>query len=247
MREKRPSLVTLVGPPGIGKSRLADDFARRASERWVESRTVRGRCQPHGQSPAYEPLAEILKADAGVLDGDPPDSILEKVLAVVTPRLPQTDPGGSLSRVLVSSIGVAVGMNPLAGAEPAAARGLIARSWREYFESLTSRQAVLAIIEDIHSQLAGGGDVDAALSVLVDRGLVHERPRSTIEGERELVFNHVLTRDAAYAVIEPIRQRQAHARVLGWLEEMTGESADHFGGPPAARDLQGRGSASGGK
>ena len=51
---RSPKLATIVGPPGIGKSRLARELLGR-----VEARVVVGRCIPYGEAITYWPLQEI--------------------------------------------------------------------------------------------------------------------------------------------------------------------------------------------
>src|SRR5439155_3649193 len=65
-QEGRPHLATIYGDPGIGKSRLVREFTTSAHTATV----VFGRCLPYGEGVTYWPLAEILKAKAGVLDSD---------------------------------------------------------------------------------------------------------------------------------------------------------------------------------
>jgi class 3 adenylate cyclase/tetratricopeptide (TPR) repeat protein len=54
--ERRPELVTVVGDPGIGKSRLVAELL--AS---VEATVARGRCLPYGEGITYWPVVEVLK------------------------------------------------------------------------------------------------------------------------------------------------------------------------------------------
>ena len=57
-RDRRAHLVTIYGEPGVGKSRLSNEFL--AS---LEGTTVlHGRCLPYGESITYWPLAEMVKA-----------------------------------------------------------------------------------------------------------------------------------------------------------------------------------------
>ena len=53
-RARTPQLATIVGAPGIGKSRLARELLGR-----VEARVVVGRCLPYGEGITYWPLQEI--------------------------------------------------------------------------------------------------------------------------------------------------------------------------------------------
>jgi tetratricopeptide (TPR) repeat protein len=148
LRHRRPNLVTLLGPPGIGKSRLALELTESLSANSV--RVLRGRCLPYDGGLGYWPLAEILKTDAGILDNDPPDAIVAKARSRLDPRFAGTPESLGTTQVLLSSIGIASGSDPLAGAEPSAARRVLAGAWWRYFEALATEQPLVAVIEDIH-------------------------------------------------------------------------------------------------
>ena len=60
--ERACQLVTVLGPPGVGKSRLARELLTAAGER---ARVVVGRCLPYGEGITYRPLAEIVQQVAG--------------------------------------------------------------------------------------------------------------------------------------------------------------------------------------
>ncbi|HEY6054095.1 MAG TPA: adenylate/guanylate cyclase domain-containing protein, partial [Gaiellaceae bacterium] len=62
--ERSCRLVTILGPAGVGKSRLAAEFLRR-----VEARVVTGRCLSYGEAITYWPVVEVLKQ----LDLEPAD------------------------------------------------------------------------------------------------------------------------------------------------------------------------------
>jgi len=148
MKEGRPNLATIVGPPGIGKSRLAWTFAEEARLRGV--RVLAGRCPPYGAGLAYWPLGEVLKSDAGMLESDPPDVVLAKADRQLGPRFEAVDVDVGIVSVLLSSIGVVPTVDPLAGAERTAAKRLIASAWRRYFETLSETEPLVLLIEDIH-------------------------------------------------------------------------------------------------
>ena len=53
---RRCELVTVVGEPGVGKSRLASEALGS-----IEARVVRGRCLPYGAGITYWPVVEVIK------------------------------------------------------------------------------------------------------------------------------------------------------------------------------------------
>src|SRR5207237_10651191 len=69
--ERRPQLVTLFGPAGIGKSRLTAEFSELAEREGA--RVVRGRSLPYGEVTPYGSFAAQVKQVAGMFDTDPAD------------------------------------------------------------------------------------------------------------------------------------------------------------------------------
>jgi tetratricopeptide (TPR) repeat protein len=65
--QKLGHTVTVVGPTGIGKTRLVRDFLVRVREGGASPRVVRGTAREGG--PAYEIFARVLRARFGVVEG----------------------------------------------------------------------------------------------------------------------------------------------------------------------------------
>src|SRR5215831_3893097 len=68
--ERRPHLETIVGVPGVGKTRLAREFveATQAGAQVVGAQpplVLMGRCPPYGEGVTYWPLAEMLRSFCG--------------------------------------------------------------------------------------------------------------------------------------------------------------------------------------
>ena len=126
--ERSPQRVVLVGPAGIGKTRLA----REAGDVLAERATVLvGRCLPYGEGIAFWALAEIVRQLAGEAD---PLAALESVLA--------DDPR---SGVLADRVLQAAGLE-----EVTAAREDLTGAVRDLFAALAREQPVVLVLEDLH-------------------------------------------------------------------------------------------------
>jgi class 3 adenylate cyclase/tetratricopeptide (TPR) repeat protein len=232
-KERRPYVVTLVGPAGIGKSRLAQEFAKSITGTLPSgmpalNRVVRGRCLPYGQGLHLLPLAQILKEDAGILDSDPPEVSLDKARERIGPKLGEG--GSNTVATLLSSIGVRAARDPLSGAGREAARRLIVDAWCRYFASFGS-QPMVTMIEDIHwaddalldllDQLAARTAVGVLFLCLARPEVFDQHPNwgrastnfATIEltplssTEEEMLVGHLMDGEVSPALTATIVQR----------------------------------------
>ena len=78
------------------------------------------------------------------------------------------------------------------------------------------RGAVAVLVDDDDS-------LDPDLRQLEERELVASRFASTMAGEDELAFRHILTRDVAYESLPRRERPRAHALVAQWIEKTTGD------------------------
>src|SRR5437763_1867290 len=69
-RQRAVQLVTLVGAPGIVKSRLVLEVAKALDEIDAGWTWRQGRCLPYGDGGAFAALEEIVKVEAGIDDRD---------------------------------------------------------------------------------------------------------------------------------------------------------------------------------
>jgi hypothetical protein len=84
------------------------------------------------------------------------------------------------------------------------------------------RGAVAALIQDDET-------LDPDLRRLEERELVASRVSSSMVGEEELAFSHILTRDVAYESLPRRERPRAHARVARWIEDTTGDRQREYG------------------
>ena len=89
IEERSPQFVTLVGVPGIGKSRLVFELSKRFDQEREQITWRQGRCLSYGDGVSFWALGEIVKAQAGILESDRPDQAEEKLRTAVA-ALPLT-------------------------------------------------------------------------------------------------------------------------------------------------------------
>jgi class 3 adenylate cyclase len=87
--ECRPRLVTVLGPPGIGKSRLGAELAAEIERNG--GRALMGRSLPYGASGTYLAFRQQVKDLAGIFENDPPDLAHEKLEQTVSALLGPED------------------------------------------------------------------------------------------------------------------------------------------------------------
>src|SRR5499426_1758476 len=73
-------LVSIVGPAGLGKSRLVREFIQRIRGR---ARVARGRCLPYGEGVTYWPIAELVQDLAGFAPTDDLSHARSRILSLV--------------------------------------------------------------------------------------------------------------------------------------------------------------------
>jgi class 3 adenylate cyclase/tetratricopeptide (TPR) repeat protein len=135
--EGRPALVTVIGPAGVGKSRLIREL-----EGHVESLSEivywrRGRCLAYGNA-SYSALADTIKAQCEILEDDTAETALRKVDAAVYELFGDT--------AIVPQVAALVG----AGEPGSFARDELFEAWRRFLERLAARYPLVLALEDIH-------------------------------------------------------------------------------------------------
>ncbi|HEX8631229.1 MAG TPA: adenylate/guanylate cyclase domain-containing protein, partial [Catenuloplanes sp.] len=141
LRERESRLLSVVGMHGVGKSRLVREVARQmASAPDVMVRWRTGRCLPYGDGGPYAALAEIVKAQADVLDTDDEATARNRLCAALSAVVPAED---------VDRLAQLLG--PLAGlhGRPVNA-GEIEAAWRDVLVALARNLPTVLVIEDLH-------------------------------------------------------------------------------------------------
>ncbi|HET7726708.1 MAG TPA: AAA family ATPase [Candidatus Limnocylindrales bacterium] len=130
-----PQLITVVGEPGVGKSRLVKDFVASLED---EATVVRGRCLPYGDGITFWPLSEMARIVADVEQEDSP----EVAVAKLTDRLPPADDRAEVVERLAAAINLSPARFPVAE---------LFWGGRRFLELLGQDRPVIAVVDDIHS------------------------------------------------------------------------------------------------
>jgi class 3 adenylate cyclase len=138
--ERRPHLITVLGPPGVGKSRLTAEFTERVAERG--GRVVRGRCLPYRERSAYGAFASQVKELAGIFDSDGLEVATTKLRTLVE-RLVNPDEAA----VVAGHLAILLGFETQATTPD---RDSLFQSVRVFIEAGARDEATAFVFEDIH-------------------------------------------------------------------------------------------------
>jgi predicted ATPase/class 3 adenylate cyclase len=143
--ERTPQLLTLVGVPGIGKSRLVYELQRLVDADPELITWRQGRCLAYGDGITLWALGEIVKAQAGVLEQDTPEEITAKIHQTVEDTLAGSGDEARVETHLLALLGLA-GETQLGGDR----RNEAFAAWRRFLESLAEQRPLVVVVEDIH-------------------------------------------------------------------------------------------------
>ena len=127
-------LVTVLGEPGIGKSRLTLEFLASVEP---EARVLTGRCLSYGEGITYWALGEIVREAAGIGNEQATSVARERIEALVA----DSDDAETVAALLVQALGLERGSG---------ATGEIAWAARRFFEGLARERPLVVVIDDLH-------------------------------------------------------------------------------------------------
>jgi class 3 adenylate cyclase/tetratricopeptide (TPR) repeat protein len=146
VRDQRQSqLVTLVGVPGIGKTRLVYELLQvvEADPELIYWR--QGRCLSYGDGISYWALGEVVKSHAGVLETDSADEAGTKLRTVVREVIADDRDAPWLEGHLrlLAGLEADTELSPERRDEAFGA-------WRRFLEALAERSPLVLVFEDLH-------------------------------------------------------------------------------------------------
>jgi class 3 adenylate cyclase/tetratricopeptide (TPR) repeat protein len=144
-REGRARLVSVIGPAGFGKTRLAWEFLKYidglADTVWWHE----GRSPAYGDGISFWALGEMIRARCGLRETDDEATTRAKVAEKVTETVEDEQERRWIEPALLALLGVETGVAPeqLVGA------------WRTFFERLAATAPVVLVFEDFHNADSG--------------------------------------------------------------------------------------------
>jgi class 3 adenylate cyclase/tetratricopeptide (TPR) repeat protein len=140
LSDRRPHLVTVIGPPGIGKTRLCHETASIVAS--GDGRILHGRCLPYGEQAGYQAFSFLVRDACGIVASDAPAAAREKLERTVLNVLPESE-APETARFLALLLGLA----PHDAVDDVT---LLFFAARRFLESVGLAQPTLLVFEDLH-------------------------------------------------------------------------------------------------
>ena len=150
----QPRMVTVVGPAGIGKSRLVREAITAVSRCHPSARILTGRCIAAERGMTWLPLAELLHQLCRISLEDSAETAGAKLREGLTSILIRAGcADGELDPVifaLAATAAIAVPGNPLDRSEPTQVADELERTWPRFLSACSADAPTLIVIEDLH-------------------------------------------------------------------------------------------------
>ena len=160
-REGRARLVSVTGPAGIGKSRLAWEFLKYVDGLVQQVWWHEGRSPAYGEGISFWALGEMVRRRCGLLETDDEPTTRAKVATTVREHLPDEAERRWVEGALLALLGVGSASTPSAE---------LFGAWRTFFERLADSGTVALVFEDFNN-------ADPGLMDFVDHLLEWSRNR----------------------------------------------------------------------
>jgi len=158
-----PHLVTMFGPAGIGKSRLAHEVAEEV--RVKGGRQLWGRSLPYEEQGPFRAAAEMVRAAAGIFEAEPVADARGKLATLAGSLFPEPDVAEE-TRYLSLLLGLGLD-------EPPDEQVYLLFAMRRLIEHVSEREPLLLVFEDLHW-------ADDALLDLIDYLVAHVRDHRVV-------------------------------------------------------------------
>ncbi|MDQ2690296.1 MAG: AAA family ATPase [Chloroflexota bacterium] len=140
-REGRARLVSIMGPAGIGKSRLAWEFSKYTDglveEMWWHS----GRSPAYGEGITFWALGEMIRRRAGLVEADDESTTRARVTEMLVEHVPDDAERAWIEPAMLTLLGI--------GEQDGGSEQHFA-AWRTFFERMSETGPVALVFEDLH-------------------------------------------------------------------------------------------------
>jgi class 3 adenylate cyclase/tetratricopeptide (TPR) repeat protein len=142
--EASAQLVAIVGEPGVGKSRLVQEFRAFIGGQPDRVAWRQGRCPAYGDGVTFWALGEVVKAHAGILESDDPVEAAQKLAAAVAAVVPEQADRLWLEHRLAPLVGLTSADTGTAERDEAFA------AWCRFLQAVAAKNPLLVVLEDLH-------------------------------------------------------------------------------------------------
>jgi class 3 adenylate cyclase/predicted ATPase len=139
---RKAQLLTVIGGAGLGKSRLVWEFQKYIDGLAIDTRWHRGRCLAYGEGVTFWALAEMVRTNASIVEGEDQATALPKLRAAVEYAIPDPEERRWVEPRLASLLGLESG--------PTRDREDLFAAWRRFYERLSDEMPTALVFEDIH-------------------------------------------------------------------------------------------------
>jgi class 3 adenylate cyclase/tetratricopeptide (TPR) repeat protein len=149
-RERRARLVSITGPGGIGKSRLAWELEKYIDGILEDVYWHRGRSPSYGEGITFWALGEMVRRRAGLAESDDEPTTRQRIRATVAEFVPLADDRRFVEPALLTLLG----LEP----PPPGGRDMLFAAWRMFFERVAEHGPTILLFEDL--QWADSGQLE---------------------------------------------------------------------------------------
>jgi class 3 adenylate cyclase/tetratricopeptide (TPR) repeat protein len=193
----QPVLATIIGEPGIGKSRLGEELIAGLD---ASTTVLRARARSHADTATFAPLAPVVAELAGIDDNDEPNKIIQR-LKDLAERV--CDPA-EMDPHIADRLGLLFGVSPRR--EETAFVHDVQAAFVALLDRMAAAQPVVVVVEDAHTLSSAMLDLTERLAGRSRRGprrtMTLALARSQLLDERPTWGSNAM--NAALVRVEPL-------------------------------------------
>jgi class 3 adenylate cyclase len=152
--DRQPHVVTILGEPGVGKTRLAREFIAQTHLDDPPPTVLIGRCAPYGEGVTYWPIIEMVRDYCGFSPTTPPAEARARLADCVAQALDGTGHGeeaAAINLYLAYTIGIeSPEQRATMPSDLQTVQKQIVQAWRTFFEVIARPAPLIMLVDDIH-------------------------------------------------------------------------------------------------